>query len=409
MVVVISIKHYLKAISMRYSEIIIGQKAEVVHQITAKDIEKFAELTGDDNRLHVDATYAKQTAFKKQVAHGMLGASFISAVIGTKLPGDGALWFSQSLEFLLPVRIGDTITVVAEVLKKNDKEESIELSTIIFNQNKQKVTTGQAKVKVIPIEAPEEEDLQNPEQHTKIALVVGASGGIGLEVTKQLLKEDFTVIGHFNSNSKDLKALKQTLEQPARLILTQSDLTQATGVDQILATVKRYTNRLDAFIYTSSPAIPNIDFQLLDWADVQSQIQLHVQVPFVITQKLESQLSKGEGGVVFITTQSIEQPFAKLTHYTVAKGALLGLTKSLATDLASKKIRVNAVSPSIADTDLNADLPKKIKLLTAAKTPLKRLANPKDIAQAIVFLADSSKSGFITGETIRVNGGQVMW
>src|SRR5690606_19099460 len=103
-------------------------------------------------RLHVDATFAKQTVFKKQVAHGMLGASFISTAIGTKSPGDGALWFSQSLEFLLPVRIGDTITVIAEVTKKNDREESIELSTIIFNQNKQKVTTGNAKVKIIPQE-----------------------------------------------------------------------------------------------------------------------------------------------------------------------------------------------------------------------------------------------------------------
>ncbi len=394
---------------MTYSEIAVGQKAEVVHQITAKDIEKFAELTGDDNRLHVDATYAKKTAFKKQVAHGMLGASFISTVIGTKLPGDGALWFSQSLEFLLPVRIGDTITVIAEVIKKNDREESIELSTVIFNQNKQKVTTGNAKVKIIPFEVAEEILGSETEIETKIALVVGASGGIGLETTKHLLKEGFSVLGHYNSNKTGLTELKQTLEQPERLVLIQGDLTSDNGVAQILETISRYTDHLNAFIYTSSPSIPNIDFQMLDWSDFSSQIKLHVEIPFVLTQKLESHLAKGQAGVVFITTQSIEQPFTKLTHYTTAKGALLGLTKALATDLASKKIRVNAVSPSIADTDLNADLPKKFKLLTAAKTPLKRLAAPNDIAQAIVFLADSSKSGFVTGETIRINGGQVMW
>lgn len=394
---------------MTYSEIVVGQKAEVIHQITAKDIEKFAELTGDDNRLHVDATYAKQTAFKKQVAHGMLGASFISTVIGTKLPGDGALWFSQSLEFLLPVRIGDTITVIAEVTKKNDREESIELSTVIFNQNKQKVTTGQAKVKVVPIEKTENNIISEEEVVTKTVLVVGASGGIGLEVTKQLLDEGFSVLGHYNSNKSGLVDLKHALDKPERLILIQSDLTSETGITKILETIARYTDRLDAFVYTSSPSIPNIDFQMLDWNDFETQIKLHVEIPFLLTQKLEDHLTTGKAGVVFITTQSIEAPFAKLTHYTTAKAALLGLTKSLATDLASKKIRVNAVSPSIADTELNADLPQKFKLLTAAKTPLKRLATPQDIAQAIVFLADSSKSGFITGETIRVNGGQVMW
>tara|TARA_R110002096_G_scaffold16243_2_gene55546 strand:+ start:9104 stop:10288 length:1185 start_codon:yes stop_codon:yes gene_type:complete len=394
---------------MNYSEIYIGQKAEVIHQITASDIQKFAELTGDDNRLHVDATYAKQTAFKKQVAHGMLGASFISTVIGTKLPGDGALWFSQSLDFLLPVRIGDTITVTAEVLQKNDREESIELSTVIVNQHKQKVTTGTAKVKIVPLEETETIETKEASEETKMALVIGASGGIGIETTKLMLQSGYSVIAHYNKMKEDLSELKQSLEFPERLILIQSDLTSASGLTTILETIKRYTARLDAFIYTATPSIPNIDFQLLDWSDCQTQLKLHVEIPFLLTQKLEPYLSKGAAGIVFITSQSIEQPFAKLTHYTLAKGALLGLTKSLATDLASKKIRVNAVSPSIADTDLNADLPQKIKLLSAAKTPLKRLASPIDIAQAIAFLADSSKSGFITGETIRVNGGQVMW
>ena len=115
----------------KYKEINIGDKESLSHTITKSDIEKFVDLTGDDNKLHVDEQYARTTAFKKPVVHGMLGASFISTIIGTKLPGDGALWFAQSLEFLLPVRIGDTLTVTAEVLKKNDKENVIELKTEI--------------------------------------------------------------------------------------------------------------------------------------------------------------------------------------------------------------------------------------------------------------------------------------
>ena len=100
------------------------------------------DLSGDDNKLHVDKAFAARTSFKKPVVHGMIGASFISTVIGTKLPGDGALWYSQTLDFLLPVRIGDMITVVAEVIKKNDRERSIELDVRIFNQNRQIVTGG---------------------------------------------------------------------------------------------------------------------------------------------------------------------------------------------------------------------------------------------------------------------------
>ena len=124
----------------KYDSIKLGDTAEIKHVITNEDLSKFVDLTGDDNRLHVDKNYAKNTSFKKQVVHGMLGASFISTIIGTKLPGDGALWYSQSLEFLLPVRIGDIITVKAEVIKKNDRNRSVELITDIYNQNNKNAT-----------------------------------------------------------------------------------------------------------------------------------------------------------------------------------------------------------------------------------------------------------------------------
>ena len=82
-----------------FKAIQIGEKAELIHTITQRDIDKFVDLTGDNNKLHVDMEFAAKTSYKKPVAHGMLGASFVSTIIGTKLPGDGALWYSQNLEF----------------------------------------------------------------------------------------------------------------------------------------------------------------------------------------------------------------------------------------------------------------------------------------------------------------------
>jgi len=95
----------------KFNQISVGDNAQLVHKITLNDVEKFINLTGDDNKLHFDNDFARKTEFKKPVVHGMLGASFISTLIGTKLPGDGALWYSQTLEFLRPVRINDTVTV----------------------------------------------------------------------------------------------------------------------------------------------------------------------------------------------------------------------------------------------------------------------------------------------------------
>ena len=85
----------------------------------------------------------------------------------------------------------------------------------------------------------------------------------------------------------------------------------------------------------------------------------------------------------------------------------MGYSKSLAYDLAPKGIRVNMVSPGMTDTEQIADVPERVRLVTAANTPLRRLATPEDIAKAVVFLA-SEQSDFLCGETIRVNGGQVM-
>jgi 3-oxoacyl-[acyl-carrier protein] reductase len=100
-----------------FEEIQIGDAASLVKQITAADVRRFVELTGDDNPLHVDRAYAEATAFKDIVVHGMLGASFLSTVVGTRLPGEGALWISQTFEFLHPVRLDDTLTVTCTVRK----------------------------------------------------------------------------------------------------------------------------------------------------------------------------------------------------------------------------------------------------------------------------------------------------
>ena len=96
-------------------ELEVGQTAELKRTVAEGDLTAFAAVTGDDNPLHLDEAYAAATPFKGRVAHGMLSAGYISAVLGTKLPGPGAVYVSQSLSFRRPVRIGDEVTAEAEV------------------------------------------------------------------------------------------------------------------------------------------------------------------------------------------------------------------------------------------------------------------------------------------------------
>ena len=93
----------------------IGQTAELRRAVTAADIDAFAQVTGDANPVHLDEAYAAGTQFKGRIAHGMLSAGYISAVLGTELPGPGAIYVSQSLSFRRPVRIGDEVTAEVKV------------------------------------------------------------------------------------------------------------------------------------------------------------------------------------------------------------------------------------------------------------------------------------------------------
>lgn len=125
-------------------EMKIGDTASMAKTVTEYDIYQFAGVTGDFNPIHINEEYAAGTFFKGRIAHGMLSAGFISAVIGTKLPGTGCIYISQTVNFKAPVRIGDTITTTAEVVELIVEKNRVRLKTTCTNQDGILVTDGEA-------------------------------------------------------------------------------------------------------------------------------------------------------------------------------------------------------------------------------------------------------------------------
>jgi acyl dehydratase len=119
-----------------------GQQATFSKTITEADISHFVAFTGDVNPLHVDEEFARRTFFGHRIAQGMLSASLFSTLIGTALPGVGAIYRSQTLEFLRPVYIGDTLTATFTIIRIDRDDENIELEGEISNQNGDKVIRG---------------------------------------------------------------------------------------------------------------------------------------------------------------------------------------------------------------------------------------------------------------------------
>lgn len=127
-------------------ELQVGDWAEMTRVVTEADVRGFAQVSGDHNPLHFDRVFAKRTLFKGPIAHGILTAGFISAVIGTKLPGPGSIYLSQELRFLRPVRRGDALTarvIVEEIVADKNR---IRLRTVCLNQRGEEVITGAALV-----------------------------------------------------------------------------------------------------------------------------------------------------------------------------------------------------------------------------------------------------------------------
>jgi 3-oxoacyl-[acyl-carrier protein] reductase len=391
-----------------FDAIRVGDRQQLVRVITEADLRKFVDMTGDDNPLHVDRTYAEGTAFKDIVVHGMLGASFLSTVIGTKLPGPGALWVAQSMEFLLPVRLGDELTVSCSVLKKHDRERLLELETRIVNQDQQTVLMGTGKVKVLaPRPAPVAEA---PGDRPKAAIVTGGGGGIGRSICLRLAQDGFDVVVNYSGSRDRAEKLVAEIEgAKGRAIAVQADISTVEGVERLHREALRAFGSVGVLVNNASPRIHSKPFAATAWEDIQRHLDVQLKGAFLASKAVLPQMAAQRfGRIVNITSQVVEGPPSQgWTGYALAKAALGMLSRYVAAEYGPSGITVNNVAPGMTETGFIGDIPEKVQMLVARQTPLRRLAGPLDVAAAVAFLV-SEEGGFVTGQTLGVNGGAYM-
>lgn len=172
--------------NVTYNELAVGQTARLLRTVTLEDIQAFAAVSGDINPAHLNAEYADATMFHGVIAHGMLGAALISALFGTQFPGPGTIYLGQELKFTKPVRVGDTLTVLATVSEKDDEKKRVKMDCLVTNQKGEVVLKGEAKllpptqkVRVPKVNAPQIQ-LFDPEVRLKELLARAA----GLEAVR---------------------------------------------------------------------------------------------------------------------------------------------------------------------------------------------------------------------------------
>jgi 3-oxoacyl-[acyl-carrier protein] reductase len=391
-----------------FNQILIGDSASIKKTITEIDVRKFVEMTGDDNPLHVDFTFAKTTSFKDIVVHGMLGASFISTIIGTRLPGAGALWVSQSFDFLLPVRLGDELLISCTVIKKRTRERLLELDTKITNQRLEIVLSGTGKVKVMGAKPAVE--ISRTESQSKVAIITGGAGGIGAAISTALANAGYSIVVAYDGRAERANTLvNELLSKGQQAVAISADISTREGVDHLYDNTINIFGTVGVLVNNASPPIDPKSFEATEWEDIQKQLNIQLRGAFMLSKACSTKMIEQRWGrVINITSQVVQgQPTVAWMSYAIAKTSLDKFSKYLAAELGPNGITVNCISPGMCETGFIGNISEKQQLILARQTPTRRLSLPQDIANAVVFLA-SDGAQQINGQTIPVNGGIVM-
>ena len=396
-----------------FSRLSIGFSDSVVKTIRKEDVDAFAALSGDYNALHVDDEFAARTEFEQRVVHGFLHASLLSTLVGMRIPGPGALYLSQTIDFTLPVFIGDTVKAIGTITAIDVTTRVIGIKTEIVNQHGQKVLDGEARVKCLRLVNSHSEQQRKGSSMSdllsgQVVLVTGASRGIGRSIAKTLATHGAKVWINYHRSEGAARSVAAEIEADGgACALVKADVTQREQVAGMLDEVTRQ-GQLHVLVNNAGPKIHSAAFEELTWPDMQSAFEQIVGSVFHITQAALPSLKRSRGKIINVLTSAIAGRTAyNWLPYVAAKSALLGLSKNLAQELGPSGIRVNMVSPSLTDTDLTANIPEKFRQMMVSRTPLRRLANVDDVAGAVLFLA-SPYSDFMTGDNLLITGGEVM-
>lgn len=395
---------------LHFNQISVGDVRSLTRRISSDDLAAFVQLTGDDNPLHVDPDFARRTAFQEPVVHGMLGASFISTLIGTRMPGPGALWVSQSFEFLRPLRVNDTITVTCTVRGKHERDRVLDLEMDIRNQNAEAVLRGTGRVRVLNLESTDSVEPSNPPRRR--ALITGASGGIGRAIALDLAAHGHDLLLHYHARESEVTSLVERigdLDPQSKALPLRADLTSDDSTRALAASALDRLGGVDVIVHTAAPTIRRGGVIDLSWSEASRQLDVQVRSLWTLVRTLvPGMCERGWGRVASITSDVAHgDPVDGWVAYRMAKAALTALTENVALEHGRFGVTANCVSPGLTQTTFVAAMGEKAQMIAARNTPTRRLARPEDVASVVRYLV-GEESGHVNGQTIRVNGGARM-
>jgi 3-oxoacyl-[acyl-carrier protein] reductase len=242
----------------------------------------------------------------------------------------------------------------------------------------------------------------------KVAIVTGASRGIGRATAEALAERGAHVVVCFVSGEDAAKAVVSGItEKGGKAEALRLDMADSAGSEKTIGEVAKRLGRLDVLVANAGISIDALLLRLKD-EDLEKTLQVNVGGAVACARgAIKSMMRAKTGRIVFVSSVVGEMGNAGQTAYAASKAALLGVTKSIARDYASRNVTVNAVTPGYIETDMTKALTEEQRAAMMTGVPLGRPGSAADVASAIVFLA-SDEASYVTGQVIRVNGGMYM-
>ena len=242
----------------------------------------------------------------------------------------------------------------------------------------------------------------------KVAMITGATRGIGKQIALTLANEGYNIVLNYRTENDELKQLKNEIESKnVKCLAVQGDVTNFEDCKQMIESAIKEFGKIDILV-NNAGITKDMLLARMKEEDFKQVIDVNLVGTFNMTKNVISYMMKARNGkIINISSVVGIAGNAGQTNYSASKAGIIGFTKSLAKEIASRNILVNAVAPGFIETNMTDVLKDDVKQEIAKNIPLKRMGTTQDVANVVKFLA-SDDSSYITGQVINVDGGMLM-
>lgn len=245
-------------------------------------------------------------------------------------------------------------------------------------------------------------------EENKVVLVTGGSRGIGKEVALKYAQNGYNVVINYVSENTDIQSLKTEFENiGTQCLISKADVSKEKDVEKLVKEIIETFGKIDVLVNNAGITKDNLLIRMSE-EDFNKVIDINLKGTFLVTKLVSKyMMKKRQGSIINLSSVVGVAGNAGQCNYSASKAGIIGLTKSLAKELSTRNIRVNAVAPGFIETDMTEVLPETVKESIYNQIPLKRMGSAKEVAELIYFLG-SNQSSYITGQVINIDGGMIM-